>query len=103
MKNSLPVQAAQRDRAQGNAAPAAGVANRFGVKLAEEEVQSRDGGGVGERVGDAENGRAHGFRVGNSVEGDGLDLLAADIYDGDIDAVERGAAHDPGYAHQFFS
>ncbi len=103
VKNGLAVQAAQRNRVQGNAPAAAGFANGFGVKLAQQEVQTRDGRGVGHGVGHAQDGLAHVLGVGNRVEGDRLDLLAADIDDGDVDPVERGAAHDAGDSHQFFS
>ena len=87
----------------GNAPALTSLANGFGVKFAQQEVQPRDGAGVGQRVGHAQDGLAHGLGVGNRVERDGLDLLAANVDDGDVDPVERGAAHDPGYTTRISS
>src|ERR1700730_16651755 len=84
---------------QGNAAAPAGLTHGLCVELAQQEMQARDGRGMRQRVGHAEDRFAHGFGIGNRAEGDWLDLLAANVDDSDIDTVERGAAHDAGYTH----
>ena len=71
----------------------------FGVKLGELVVEARDGGGVGMRIGDGEDGVANGCGVRRFGVPDGFDAASLNLNDGDIDAIERGPAHDAGYAH----
>ena len=91
------------------------------VEFAKLKIQARDIRGVSGPVGDAENGGANLGRVRCRCEADGLQsevrpaqplphgrgsdsaFASADFHDGDIDAVERGAAHDAGDSHDRFN
>src|SRR5258708_1072689 len=103
MIDSLAVAADQLDGTYCDAMTAAALAHRARVKLAEPKIQARDGGRGGGCVGNGQDGLRHRFGIGGGVKGGRAHPLARDVHDGDVDAVERGAAHDAGYSHERFS
>ena len=80
-----------------------GLAHRARVEFGQLEIQARNVRRVGGAVGDPEDGRADRSRVRRGREADRLHPRAPNLHDGDIDAIERGAAHHSGDSHDRFN
>ncbi len=81
----------------------AGVQNRVGVQLAEQDVEPRDFSRVRAGVRHGENHFADARRIWTRREAHQPVAAARDVDDGDVDAVQRSAAHQARNSHFRFS